>query len=111
VELTGIVEDIPWLERQSLVVTYRIFFEVVGEATDEELAATLRNLGTRVGPSMLFPFIREQVFSMTGASGRSLLLPLVNWDDVFEEYSMPEPDAEAPEEFLRPVDESTVEGG
>ena len=100
VELTMVLQDLPWLVKNSLVVTYRMFFIVRGPCSDEQLDATLHALGTRVGPATMYPFIRETISSVTTKTGSPIMVPLVSWEEVFPSVSIPPTDEPAPPEFL-----------
>jgi preprotein translocase subunit SecB len=82
VELELRVPDVPGLKVR---VVYRAVFEVVQAPEDEDaLERQLRVLVTRTAPVFLFPFFRETVASIAQKTGQSLMLPMVNFNSVFD---------------------------
>jgi preprotein translocase subunit SecB len=99
-ELSVEVTDVPWLENGAMVVSYRIVFLIRGRASDAHIRQAVSELATRVGPPMLFPFLREKVYTITAAAGREIMLPMMNWRDAFDGTAIPDTEVEAPPEFL-----------
>lgn len=99
-ELSVEITDVPWLENGAMVVSYRIVFLIRGRASEAHVRRAVSELATRIGPGMLFPFLRERVFSLTAAAGREIVLSMMNWSDAFDSASIPDTDVEAPPEFL-----------
>jgi hypothetical protein len=77
-----------------------MFFVVRGEIPDEPLEALIRDLATRVGPSTIFPFIRETLHDLTGKTGNSIMLPMLSWTGRFDHVEIPEPEGEPPPDVL-----------
>jgi hypothetical protein len=103
-ELTGILEGLPWVKERTVLVAYRMFFVVRGIIADEPLEALIRDLGTRIGPSTIFPFIRETVHDLTGKTGNAIMLPMLSWTGRFDHIDVPPPAGETPPHLLEPVE-------
>jgi hypothetical protein len=103
-ELTGILEGLPWIKERTVLVGYRMFFVVRGMIADEPLEALIRDLATRIGPSTIFPFIRETVHNLTGKTGNPIMLPMLSWTDRFDHVDVPPPAGETPPHLLEPVE-------
>lgn len=99
-ELTGILEGLPWIRERTILVTYRMFFVVRGRIEDKPLETLIRDLAIRIGPSTVFPFIRETVHDLCGKTGNSIMLPMLSWTGRFDHMEIPPPEAEAPPHLL-----------
>lgn len=91
VELSVEIKDFAPL---SLRATYRSVFELADSVDPHEVDSQLRFVAAQLGPSALYPFIRETVVTTAQKAGLPPLLPpIVNFRSVFDpgQISLPEP--------------------
>jgi preprotein translocase subunit SecB len=91
VELSVEIKDFAPL---SLRATYRAVFELADTVDPEAVDSQLRFVAAQLGPSALYPFIRETVVTTAQKAGLPPLLPpIVNFRSVFDpnQISLPEP--------------------
>jgi hypothetical protein len=99
-EMAGILQGFPWVKERTILVAYRMFFVVRGPVSDEVVEAAIKDLALRVGPAVIFPFIRETMHSITSKTGNSLMLPIMDFKDRFSHIPIPEPQGEIPPDQL-----------
>jgi len=91
VELSLQIANVPGL---ALNVAYRAVVEVADPPTDPiALNAAMKQIGGRVAPSLMYPFIRETVVSsLQRALLTAIVPPIVNFANVFdlENLAVPE---------------------
>ena len=96
VELSVELKDFPPL---SVMVAYRAVFDVESSGSPEELERDLRYVAAHIGPSALYPYVREAMSSAIVRAGLPPLVPpIVNFRNVFsaDEVNLPNLPAEAP---------------
>lgn len=90
VELSVEIKDFKPL---ALRASYRAVFELAESVDTNEIDQQLRFIAAQVGPSILYPFIRETVVSTVVKAGLPPLLPpVVNFRSVFDPDQIALPD-------------------
>lgn len=95
VELAMSIEQIPGLEARA---AFRSLFEIGSASMDAaQEEENIRLVGARLGPAVMFPFIREMVVSATQKAGiPPLVPPIINFTTIFDPAQVnvpPAPDA------------------
>jgi preprotein translocase subunit SecB len=92
-----------------VAVAYRVAFVLSGKLSESDRFLAMKELGSQIGPSMLFPFVREAITSVSQKSGMPpLTIPLIDLEQ-FADIEIPESENEPPSELLEAV-ESEQEG-
>lgn len=104
-ELIVAVSAIPWAQRNQIVVSYEMGYLIRGHTSTATGEAIVLDIARRIGPSALFPFIRETVQSITAKAGSAIMLPMVDWHTEFpNDMEIPAPLGETPPEFLEAIE-------
>jgi len=92
VELSVQITNLPGV---TLAVAYRSVIEIDNPPVDPvALASALKQVGGRVAPSLMYPFIREAIVSsLLRAQLPAFVPPIVNFADVFDLATLAVPEA------------------